>query len=455
MALTRFRSGITILTEDFVNSIYGGLYGDTAASDLDVTDPLVAGHIHDGQHLDGHAQKIDLSTCVTGQLNGANILENSIGPEKLGDFAFDGIWSNTANVTSNAPGTLASDSLVFGSSQLNDDGVAGHDTRLLFEKSTGAFRAGTVTGTQWDSRGANSVAFGGNTTVAGDYGLSSGQGHSIGSGATHAVAIGGINHSVSNSVYSGIISGNANTISGGGDQSVIIGGSSNDITGTSDNNAIISGANNTIESVVARSIILGGNGNKITDGATDAVVMGSGGYANRMGQFVIGGGTFPSDATGLEGQAQSSDFVLLGYIGSGETAIKLTLDGNAPSSTNVLIVPTRTAVTAVVDWVVFGTIASVETAFSGSMISHIIRTSGNAAQVYGDPVSFEFKVPGLNNQTAIGTTGTGTDLLCEFLTSAVTNGAVYFNFDYNTFAGGASDAAWRAVARVRWTQVRI
>lgn len=81
--LTRYKSGITILTEDVANSLYGGLYGQPEGSLLDPENPLVAGHIHDGQHLDGHAQKINLSDHVTGQLDGQNIKEGSITADKL------------------------------------------------------------------------------------------------------------------------------------------------------------------------------------------------------------------------------------------------------------------------------------------------------------------------------------------------------------------------------------
>jgi hypothetical protein len=83
--LTRHKSGITIVTEDFANSVYGGLYGKPEASGLDPEHPLVAGHVHDGQHLDGHAQKINLEDHVAGQLDGANIQDGTISASKL-DF---------------------------------------------------------------------------------------------------------------------------------------------------------------------------------------------------------------------------------------------------------------------------------------------------------------------------------------------------------------------------------
>jgi hypothetical protein len=61
----------------------------------------------------------------------------------------------------------ADNSFVFGSQELNDTGSGVGDTRLLFEQPTGAFRAGTATGTQWNNRGNNSVAFGTDNSALG------------------------------------------------------------------------------------------------------------------------------------------------------------------------------------------------------------------------------------------------------------------------------------------------
>jgi len=59
---------------------------------------------------------------------------------------------------------------VIGSPQLADDGNSNHDARMFFDKSKGAFRAGKVTGTQWDDAnvGDYSHAEGYNTTASGD-----------------------------------------------------------------------------------------------------------------------------------------------------------------------------------------------------------------------------------------------------------------------------------------------
>jgi hypothetical protein len=71
--LTRHINATSVVTSDVLNRLYGGEYGqnDSVASD----DSLVAGHVHDGLHADGHAQKVKLTNGdhVTGQLSHANL----------------------------------------------------------------------------------------------------------------------------------------------------------------------------------------------------------------------------------------------------------------------------------------------------------------------------------------------------------------------------------------------
>ncbi|PHS10038.1 MAG: hypothetical protein COA88_03140 [Kordia sp.] len=84
-----------------------------------------------------------------------------------GDKAF----STIASVTSNAPGTIAIDDFVFGSTQLaNDNGTSDDDFRMFFDKSKGAFRAGISPQNTWDdvNVGINSAAFG-NQTIASNF----------------------------------------------------------------------------------------------------------------------------------------------------------------------------------------------------------------------------------------------------------------------------------------------
>ena len=90
------------------------------------------------------------------------------------------IFTTTNNVTSNIRGDIATDDFVFGDTQLDGAG-----TKMFFDKSKGAFRAGRVSGTQWDSSniinysfasGYNTIASGNSSTAMGVATKSSGAG---------------------------------------------------------------------------------------------------------------------------------------------------------------------------------------------------------------------------------------------------------------------------------------
>jgi hypothetical protein len=66
--LTTFKSSETVVTDEYLNSLYGGLHGTDKEQFYSTLDPLVSGHVHDGEHADGHAQKINLANHVTGKL---------------------------------------------------------------------------------------------------------------------------------------------------------------------------------------------------------------------------------------------------------------------------------------------------------------------------------------------------------------------------------------------------
>ena len=86
-------------------------------------------------------------------------------------------FETNANVTSNSPGDMTVDDLVFGSSSLNDVTGTTDNSRLFFDKSTSAFRAGFVTGNQWNdlNLGLKSAAFGYNTKAKGHFSFAAGQ----------------------------------------------------------------------------------------------------------------------------------------------------------------------------------------------------------------------------------------------------------------------------------------
>ena len=220
--LTKFKSATTIVTADYANSIFGGLYGSSEADSLSADDPRVIGHVHDGGNADGHARKIDLVDHVDNQLLNQNLADNAVTKRNVretefpseaipeseeidgttyyyldlrdirGDLVFveddssnlvrqrsqtfdgtsyvdiSGVWSQTTGRD-----------FVFGSSSL-DDLASGTDgnSRFLFDKSKGAFRAGVAQSTEWDdaNRGLYSAALGRNTIASGQGSFAVGNG---------------------------------------------------------------------------------------------------------------------------------------------------------------------------------------------------------------------------------------------------------------------------------------
>ncbi len=220
--LTKFKSATTIVTADYANSIFGGLYGSSEADSLRADDPRVIGHVHDGGNADGHARKIDLVDHVDNQLLNQNLANNAVTkrnvreteflseaiPEseeidgttyyyldlrdlrgelvfveddssnlvKQRSQAFDGTsYVDIAGVWNTATGR----DFVFGSSSLDDlaSGVDGQ-SRFFFDKSKSAFRAGRATSTYWNDsyRGNFSTAFGVNTMASGVASFATGDG---------------------------------------------------------------------------------------------------------------------------------------------------------------------------------------------------------------------------------------------------------------------------------------
>ena len=71
--LTRYTSAVTVVTAEVMNALYGGEYGYNTTADE--YDPVVYGHVHDGEHVDGHASKVYLTNGehVRGQLAHKNL----------------------------------------------------------------------------------------------------------------------------------------------------------------------------------------------------------------------------------------------------------------------------------------------------------------------------------------------------------------------------------------------
>lgn len=295
--LTKYTSGSTIVTADVANSWFGGLYGSYEGSLLDTDDPRLTGHVHDGEPYDGHAGKIDLVTHVKSKLQHQNLADNAVEvnnvaakpdqadaiPERdidgnyyldltaaydytdaavaavvIGSSPFETADTNSDTVDdvvrqADTDYTTGMD-FVYGSSKLDDmnDGTKGNE-RLLFDKSKGAFRAGSVESTQWNdgSRGNYSAALGRNTTAsgtssfaAGAENTASGQNSFVGGASNTASANNAAVFGNSNTVAStgSLVSGEANNIAGGSTN--LVGGREHL---SSANNTLITGKENEVE----------------------------------------------------------------------------------------------------------------------------------------------------------------------------------------------------------------
>lgn len=296
--LTKYSSGSTIVTADVANSWFGGLYGSYEGSLLDADDVRVTGHVHDGEPYDGHAGKIDLVYHVKSKLQHQNLADlaveknnvasfldqDSAIPEQdgLGNYYLDlrGVYAyvddailgvvvgsspfeaadTNADSTNDVVRQADSDydttgmDFVYGSSKLDDmnDGTKG-DERVLFDKSKGAFRAGSVNSTQWNdsNRGSYSAALGRNTTASGQASFAAGA-ENTASGTNSFVA----GASNSNSGNNAAVFGNSNTVSSvgslvSGEANSIPAGSTNLVGGrehvSSASNTLITGRENTVE----------------------------------------------------------------------------------------------------------------------------------------------------------------------------------------------------------------
>jgi len=161
-----------------------------------------------------------------------------------------------SSIDANVP--YATADFVFGSPQLDDDTNAAHDARMFFDKSKAAFRAGTVTGTQWDDAniGSYSVAMGYNTTASGNYSTAMGQ--STTSSGSSSTAMGQSTTSSGSSStamgFGAAASGNYSIAAGFG---VAASGSSSTAMGS---NTIASGIN----SIAIGNLVTAGNGTALS-----------------------------------------------------------------------------------------------------------------------------------------------------------------------------------------------
>lgn len=387
--LTKFKSRETLVTADFANSLFGGLFGSSEGDALSSLDPRVVGHVHDGEHADGHASKIDLVQHVKSRLRNTNLADDAVTKRNIKGFEDKadaiplsevisgttyyylnldeiddtGAFSTTANVTSNSPGDLTLDDFVFGSAQLNDSGLTVHDSRMFFDKSKGAFRAGTVNGTEWDalSRGSDSVAFGKNNTASGVQSVigggqantASGLNSVISGGITNTASgiesfVGGGDTNAASNTNAAVAGGLSNTASniesfvGGGASntaseraSVVAGGNNNTASGiesfigggdtnlaSNTNAGVASGISNTASNLEA---FVGGGASNTASGRASGILAGTSGVASGLDSFIgSGAGNAVSSSYGAAVAGQSNTVnagASRGFIGAGNANV--------------------------------------------------------------------------------------------------------------------------------------
>lgn len=112
-----------------------------------------------------------------------------IGTNGGGGGGMVGLWQRLNGAVQPIAGQSVDDFL-FGSYTLDADGT--NDSRFFFDKSKGAFRAGTGTGSVWDDaqRGTGSTAFGIDTQAGGAASFAVGQDALVDNGADHSMAFG-------------------------------------------------------------------------------------------------------------------------------------------------------------------------------------------------------------------------------------------------------------------------
>ncbi len=233
-------------------------------------------------------------------------------------------FSTTANVTSNAPGTMATDDFVFGSTQL-DDITSGtdDDSRMFFDKSKWAFRAGKAFLDDFDTAnvGRGSVAFGEDNVASGNYSFVAGFGNTVTSSGS---ALGSGN----------IVSGPSGFASG---RNLIVDGLSEQVFGYYN----IASGGQTDSTVLTDRLFVIGNGTS-PSGRSDALVMLKNGKTTLNGQLTIDGDnagagtsyTLPAQ-DGTANQVMTTD-------GSGNVSWTAPVADGDSDPTNEIELPTQT-----------------------------------------------------------------------------------------------------------------
>jgi len=266
----------------------------------------------------------------------------------------------------------------------------GSSTRMSFNVAKSAFRAGVVSGSQWNNSncGLASVAFGSDTTASGDY---SGVGGGLNNTASGSYAnVGGGESNVASGSNSTVGGGYTNTASG--TNATVGGGNSNSATNT--NSVVAGGISNTARG--AQSGIMSGENNTIDVNSADSII-GSG--INHSLVYAVNSGIFTGDTNSMSG----TGFLNQCFIGGGQ--------GNIISSVSNTAVENN-AVAAGEDNKISGTTSVTSNNFIGAGHANTITNSQLSTILNGDTniihtVSTCCVITAGNNNTITGAQNSG------------------------------------------------
>lgn len=198
------------------------------------------------------------------------------------DGAGNATWSTTSTVFErdavngeiqpSGAVTIATDNFVFGSTQLNNLAGGQDNARFFFDKSKGAFRAGTVSGTQWDAVnvGTGSIGLGNEVLASGLYTVA--VGNNITSVGQYAIGVGSnltMNGVFSMSLGYNNINSSDYSITFGRNNTAMLQSMAGGTGNTANGNYALAWGGTQNESVGFANTIIGGYQNKIRNTPTN------------------------------------------------------------------------------------------------------------------------------------------------------------------------------------------
>ncbi len=334
---------------------------------------------------------------VTGALNASSTLAVS----GIATFSATSTFATSIGIATSSPlaALTVQDGSILAAGSAGGTPYEGPGTRLMWIPNKSAFRAGEVTGAQWDAAniGSNSAAFGYNNQVSANYGFAAGFGNTV-SGDNGAFSFGRSN-TVSGNFAAAF--GNGNTAS---NQGSFAGGFSNAVSGEF---SLAYGQGNTVGGTYSGAFGASNNiggfysfglGQSNVVAGSNSVALGTGMVVNGNGSVGVGlgsGGTI----------SRSNVFGILGGsvgIGTVDPGFTLSVTGTLGVSATSTFVTTTAASSTIENGNITSLFANTAT-ITNLTVTSCTGCSGGAVSLTGDQT-----FTGLNTFTATTTLATTT-----------------------------------------------